>query len=103
MTVKKKPTNVSHMFVFLNDDCEKQRSRNSSGDPVFYNPSNKIVVDRVASPKVKVSPYVSMGLCGDLSGGPVYFQPIRYLNVSCEEPTALLSAVDGILKSISSN
>ena len=103
MTGKKKPTNVSHMFVFLNDDYEKQRSRNSSGNPDFYNPGNEMAVGRGASPKVKVSPYVSMGLCGDLSGGPVYFQPIRYLNASCEEPTALLSAVNGILRSISSN
>ena len=101
MTAKKKPTNVSHIFVCLNDECEKQQSRSSVSNPVFCNPIGKRAVRRGASPKVRVSSYVSMGLCGALPEGVAYFQ--RYLNVSCDEPTALLSAVDGILKSISSN
>ena len=103
MSVKKEPPNVCHMFVCLNDGREKLKPRSKGSNPADGNSLNERAFGRGWSPQVRVSPCACTGLCGSEPEGFVYLRPIRHSNVSSYDTTTLLSAVDGILKSISSN
>ena len=92
-----------HIFVCVNDRHGARKSCADGDNPSIRIRLKEEVANRGWRPQVRVSQCGCMGLCADGPNVILYPQKIWYSDVSHADVDAILSAVEGILKSISTN
>ena len=92
-----------HIFVCVNDRHGKRKSCADGNTPAIRKTLKDEVAKRGWRPQVRVSQCGCMGLCADGPNVILYPQKRWYTAVTDDDVDSILSAVDGILRSISSN
>ncbi len=103
MAEKKPSPYACHIFVCVNDRQGQRKSCADGDNPILRKTLKDEVVKRGWRPQVRVSQCGCMGLCADGPNVILYPQKIWFSHVSSDDVATILSAVDGILKSISTN
>lgn len=103
MAVQSKSPYTCHIFVCVNDRHGQRKSCADGDNPAIRKSLKEEVAKRGWRPQVRVSQCGCMGLCADGPNVIVYPQQIWFADVSNDDVHTILTAVDGILNSNSSN
>ena len=103
MAAEKESPYACHIFVCVNDRQGRRKSCADGHNPAIRLTLKAEIAQRGWPPEVRVSPCGCMGLCADGPNVMLYPQKIWFSQVSEDDAAAILAAVDGIVKSVSTN
>jgi len=103
MSTNREAPYACHIFVCVNDRHGQRKSCADGHNPAIRKKLKDEVARRGWRPQVRVSHCGCMGLCSDGPNVILYPQKIWFSDVSNDDVDSILSAVDGILRSISAN
>ena len=103
MAGKKESPYTCHIFVCVNDRHGQRKSCADGDNPAIRQTLKEEVGKRGWRPQVRVSQCGCLGLCADGPNVILYPQKIWFSGVTGDDVNSILSAVDGILNSISTN